>query len=107
MTGGFAFGGVRHSLSVTEVSEGVLLFGSTGSNTTKTGWIVGYGIEGYFTPTLSLRAESDYMSLGSTTLATGTNCDESCTNDVPSATANLEHKYWLFRVGLNYKFGTW
>jgi outer membrane immunogenic protein len=107
VTGGFAFGGVRDSLSVAEISEGALLFGSTGSNTTKTGWIVGYGIEGYFTPALSLRVESDYMSLGSSTLATGTNCDENCANDIPFATANLNHKYWLLRAGLNYKFGTW
>ena len=107
VTGGFAFGGVRDSLSVSQSSEGTLLVGSTASNTTKTGWIVGYGIEGYFTPTLSLRAESDYMSLGSTTLTTGTNCDENCFNDIPSGSANLNHKYWLFRVGLNYKFGSW
>ena len=45
-------------------------------------------------------------SLGSTPLATGTNPGAGGF-DIPSGTATLEHKYWLFRVGLNYKFGTW
>lgn len=107
VTGGFAFGGVRDTLSVSEASSGEpLLFGTVSSHTTKTGWIVGYGIEGYFTPALSLRVESDYMSLGSTTLATGTQADGGGF-DFPFATANLNHKYWLLRAGLNYKFGTW
>jgi outer membrane immunogenic protein len=108
VTGGFAFGGIKDSLSVSEQSESEpLLFGSVNSNKTKTGWIVGWGSEAYITPQLSLRAESDYMSLGTTTLATGTQCDESCNNDIPHATANLEHKYWMFRVGMNYKFSGW
>ena len=107
VTGGVAFGGVKDTLTVSEHSGGEpLLFGSVSSNKTKTGWIIGSGIEGFITPALTLRAETDYMSLGSTTLATGTQPDGGGF-DAPFGSATLNHKYWFTRLGLNYKFGTW
>jgi outer membrane immunogenic protein len=101
-TGGFAFGGVKDTLSVTEISEGTLLSGTVNSNRTATGFVVGAGVERYFTPSWSLKAEYQYIDLGSTTLATGAAPSDCC--DAPSGSANISHKYHTFRVGLNYKW---
>jgi outer membrane immunogenic protein len=86
-TGGFAYGNVnQHAVN------GVDVFAS---NTTQTGYAAGGGIEYKFTPAWSLKAEYQYIDLGSQKL-TGTLGDTTNPLDTNLQTA---------RVGLNYRFG--
>jgi outer membrane immunogenic protein len=114
-TGGFAFGGVKDTLSVSEVSEGLPLAGAATSNKTLTGFAVGGGWEWMFAPRWSLKGEYQYIDLGSTTLATsavnttsfgeGLGQPDCC--DAPSGSTKISHTYHTVRLGLNYKFGAY
>jgi outer membrane immunogenic protein len=114
-TGGFAFGGVKDSLNVSEISEGSPLGGTASRDHTATGFAVGGGVETFFTPNWSLKAEYQYIDLGSTTLATlavnTTNAPEGIGNpdccDRPVGITTIEHRYHTVRLGLNYKFSTY
>ena len=65
------------------------------SSTTQTGYAVGGGIEYKFTPAWSLKAEYQYINLGSETL----------TDNLGNATNPLDTNFQTARVGLNYRFG--
>lgn len=86
-TGGFAYGNVnQHAINGGDVFV---------SNTTQTGYVAGGGIEYKFTPAWSLKAEYQYIDLGSQKL----------TDTLGNATNPLDTNFQTARVGLNYRFG--
>ena len=87
-TGGFAYGDVRQHA----IDNGSVL----SSNGTQTGWVAGGGIEYKINPAWSLKAEYQYMDLGSATLTDAAN--------TPS-TNSLDTSFQTVRLGLNYRFG--
>jgi outer membrane immunogenic protein len=109
-TGGLAFGQVKDTLSVVscdcndeDLDERILPLSarSIESNTAKLGYTVGGGLEWMFAPSWSVKAEYQYIDLGSTRLFVTS--DNSA--DHAEATANFDHKYHTVRFGLNYHFG--
>ena len=86
-TGGFAYGNVNQ-----RAIYGGDLFASS---TTQTGYAVGGGVEYKFTPAWSLKAEYQYINLGS----------EALTDNLGNATNPLDTNFQTARVGLNYHFG--
>jgi outer membrane immunogenic protein len=98
-TGGFAFGGVKDSLS------GADYFGKTFSVTkddTATGSVVGGGFEYKITPSISIKTEYQHIDLGKSTLD-GFAGHEWC---AVAGFGKFEHVYDTVRVGLNYHFGS-
>jgi outer membrane immunogenic protein len=87
-TGGFAYGNVNQRASL---SDGV----SVSNNNTQTGYVVGGGIEYKINPSWSMKAEYQYIDLGTAKL-TGT--DGVNTNA-------LDTNFNTARVGLNYRLG--
>lgn len=105
VTGGVAFGGVKDSLSVAaEVGSPV----NWSSSATETGYVVGGGFEHYILPAWSIKAEYQYIDLGSDkspTISAGscfTPVHGSVAQGCASATLNAEHAYETVRIGLNY-----
>jgi outer membrane immunogenic protein len=90
VTGGFAFGGVKDSLTVASKT--------VSSDTTDTGYVLGGGVEHLFSPRWSAKVEYQYIDLGSDKIT--------ATSGTSSATLNAEHVYNSVRLGLNYHFGT-
>ena len=86
-TGGFAYGNVNQR---TNYSGDVFA-----SNTTQTGYAVGGGVEYKFNPAWSVKAEYQYIDLGS----------ERLTDGLGNATNPLDTNFQTARVGLNYRFG--
>jgi outer membrane immunogenic protein len=86
-TGGLAFGGVKDTLS-TSFSKPLTL------ENTKTGYVVGGGIEYSLAPSWSVKAEYQYIDLGSDTL--------SVSKLEGSAKLFDPHTYNTVRAGLNY-----
>jgi outer membrane immunogenic protein len=109
-TGGLAFGQVRDSLTVVAVDANdesaierivPLSTHTITSDTAKLGYVVGGGAEYMFASSWSVKAEYQFMDLGSNTLfATSDN-----RGDHAEATAQFNHRYHTVRVGLNYHFG--
>lgn len=107
-TGGFAFGGVDHTLSATNVSE-VLIDGGEGGTTvgtemanlfatgeTEDGWAIGGGGEVMVTDNLSATLTVLHVDLGSTDLADA---------DAPSSVAaTVDSSMLIGTVGLNLRF---
>jgi outer membrane immunogenic protein len=94
-TGGLAYGGMKDTLSVTSP------WGDTtkvSKEDTKTGYVLGGGLEYKFNPSWSLKAEYQYIDLGRTKLSADAG------DECAWATASLraEHAYNTVRVGLNY-----
>ncbi len=107
-TGGLAFGGAKDTLSWSVASlNGTGVNGSTSSDSTLTGYVLGGGFETALTPSWSVKAEYQYIDLGSTTLSGASNipwitgCD-TCA-DQGGASIKINHVYDTVRVGLNYK----
>jgi high affinity Mn2+ porin len=96
VTGGLAFGGVKKSpLTADDTKEvGGKLATSGGGDETKTGFVLGGGIEYAINPSWSLKGEYQYVNLGSTKSAVS----------VSSASAGFyaEDRYSTVRLGLNY-----
>ncbi|MGO8953833.1 MAG: outer membrane protein [Rhodomicrobium sp.] len=88
-TGGFAYGGVEDKLSV--------LTSTVSNSYTATGYAVGGGIEYKLTPAWSVKAEYQYIDLGSDKLAT-------TAAYYIHASAEYEHEYNTVRLGVNYHF---
>ena len=86
-TGGFAYGNVNQ-----RASNDVNVFAS---NTTQTGYAAGGGIEYKFNPAWSLKAEYQYIDLGSQKL----------TDNLGNTTNPLDTNFQTARIGLNYRFG--
>ncbi|MGO9486917.1 MAG: outer membrane protein [Rhodomicrobium sp.] len=114
-TGGFAFGGVKDSLHQSVVSTDTDP-ATTDSNAasrsaTLTGYVIGGGVETKLTPSWSIKAEYQYIDLGSTNvLTTANSIGYSCSGpflppcaDTGGASAKIDHAYNTVRAGLNYK----
>jgi outer membrane immunogenic protein len=95
-TGGFAYGRVSDSILLTNGGATALLANAA----TRTGFVVGGGVEYSFAPAWSVKAEYQYISLGSE------NVSGVSTNSVfLQTTNNIDAKFNTVRIGLNYKFG--
>ena len=98
--GGGAWVGAN-SLTVTDVTAGVSITGSSNNNT-RSGWLVGAGIEWAFANNWTVKAEYDYIGLGNRSFTVpagapflvGDTFTTSGTNNVQMAT-----------VGVNFLFG--
>jgi outer membrane immunogenic protein len=112
-TGGLAYGSIKDTLTGTVTadlyptgSSQVLLADSHTSNAT--GYAVGGGFETMLTPSWSVKAEYQYIDLGSTTLydinGVTQHTYEHTYTDVGDASVKVDHTYHTARVGLNYKF---
>jgi outer membrane immunogenic protein len=99
-TGGFAYGQVRSSLTMTDTFG----FSSAASNTTtRTGYAVGAGGEYAFGTNWSAKVEYQYINLGRGTLNAVEFAGGVPTGFAVSNTTRFD--YHTVRVGLNYKFG--
>jgi outer membrane immunogenic protein len=86
-TGGLAFGGVKDTLSLSGAS-------TVSKDSTDTGYVLGGGVEHFFSLRWSGKVEYQYIDLGDDKLST------SATH--AGATFDAEHTYNTVRVGLNY-----
>ncbi len=86
-TGGFAYGAVNQRA----IYSGDVY----ASNATQTGYAAGGGVEYKFTPAWSVKAEYQYIDLGS----------EKLTDSSGAVTNPLDATLQTARVGLNYRFG--
>jgi outer membrane immunogenic protein len=86
-TGGFAYGNVNQRA----IYDG----DAFASNTTQTGYAAGGGIEYKFTPAWSVKAEYQFIDLGS----------QSLTDTFNTTTNPLDTNFQTARIGLNYRFG--
>jgi outer membrane immunogenic protein len=109
-TGGFAYGGVRDSLfqEVNSATTGTRMIDSANKNSTQTGWVAGGGIEVALSSSWTVKAEYQYIDLGSTTLATA-NAQTYTLGEVDyveggTAAIKFDHTYHTARLGLNYRF---
>jgi outer membrane immunogenic protein len=107
-TGGFAFGGVSDRLtsSVEFNSTGTSSPASAKSDATRTGYVLGGGLEYALTPAWSLKAEYQYLNLGTSSLSTATVQNDSSDPfggpETGSGTLKVDHTYHTVRAGLNY-----
>lgn len=95
-TGGFAFGGVKDTLGVTSP------WGDTAKvskDDTKTGFVLGGGIEYALNSSWSLKGEYQYIDLGSEKLSA--DAGDYCA--WASGTLHADHTYHTVRAGLNYR----
>jgi outer membrane immunogenic protein len=97
-TGGLAIGGVHDALTLT---PGAGASSTVSHGSTNTGYVLGGGVEHLFSPSWSVKAEYQYIDLGSDKLSTtaGNPGYEA------SATLDAEHTYNTVRLGLNYHIG--
>jgi outer membrane immunogenic protein len=111
-TGGFAYGGVKSSMQLTEFVTGPCACGPspsvlTNSSSTLTGWTVGGGAEWMFAPHWTVKGEYLYYDLGSVGYAvpTLTQLNAGGTSFFGAgAAASSSVKGALTRVGVNFKF---
>jgi outer membrane immunogenic protein len=108
-TGGFAYGGIKQSLAETVTTDNAALSktGTAGNNFTATGYVVGGGVETAITPAWSLRAEYQYINLGTSKLAAGSDIpwgENNAKTDSGGASASFDNSFHTVRLGLNYKF---
>jgi outer membrane immunogenic protein len=98
-TGGFAYGSVDQRVNV--LTPGGALAASFRKDDTETGYVLGGGIEQKLTPAWSIKAEYQYIDLGSTRL-TGT---APALGGIGTFTNDIDTNFHTVRVGLNYKVG--
>ncbi len=107
-TGGFAFGGTKDQASSS------ILFGGDATPTlstakaeeTRTGFVIGGGLEYALTPAWSLKGEFQHIDLGSTKLDTEPrSLNLLMATRSGSGSAEIDHVYNTVRVGLNYHIG--
>lgn len=98
-TGGFAYGGVSNRFVATYNGNNPN-HASLGGNSTGTGYVVGGGVERMLSPAWSVKAEYQFIDLGSETY-TGTYT----TSGHRVTLSDLDEQYHTVRLGLNYKFG--
>lgn len=92
-TGGFAFGDVKETLSLTPVAGPTSVVSREGMDT---GYALGGGVEQMFSPRWSAKLEYQYIDLGSDKLFTTACCG------LAAATLNAAQTYHTIRLGLNY-----
>jgi outer membrane immunogenic protein len=111
-TGGFAYGGVKSSMQLTEFVTGPCACGAspsvlTNSSSTLTGWTVGGGAEWMFAPHWTVKGEYLYYDLGSMGYAVPTLTQLNAAGTPffgASGAASASVKGGLTRVGINFKF---
>jgi outer membrane immunogenic protein len=103
-TGGFAFGGVKERLtSFTNFKEeNNLPPAFANRDATRTGYVLGGGLEHALTPAWSLKAEYQYINLGSSSLSTTTENPDAPQIERGSDALKVDHAYHTVRAGLNY-----
>jgi outer membrane immunogenic protein len=100
-TGGFAYGQVKSTLSMSDT------FGFSANITdssTRTGYVVGAGGEYAFNNNWSVKAEYQYIDLGRRTLS-GPEFIAGAPSPVFAVNNSMRYDYHTVRVGLNYKWG--
>jgi outer membrane immunogenic protein len=99
-TGGFAYGNVKNTLSLTATDGGSTATTVLKKEDTKTGYVLGGGLEYSLTPAWSLKGEYQYLHLGSEKLSGTAAADTG--EDVTTGSAKFEDNFHTVRVGLNY-----
>ncbi len=95
-TGGLAFGDATDSLTWSGAAKGV------SKSSTLTGYVLGAGTEYAISPAWSVKAEYQYIDLGSTSLS---EAGSSVNGHPVDAKFTDDHTYNTVRVGLNYHVG--
>jgi outer membrane immunogenic protein len=101
-TGGFAFGGVKDHLTVTDADGNVA---KDFKDKTVTGFAVGGGIEYALSPAWSLKGEYQFLDLGSSNLSASPNPGPNGSDDTANGSLKVDHSYHTVRIGLNYHVG--
>ena len=102
-TGGLAYGGVKDGLAanITDTPQWASPYGhAVTKEETRTGYVAGGGVEYAFTPSLSLKAEYQYLDLGKVRFDDGHVLDNSAVGRTSLLT---DHSYHTVRIGLNYR----
>jgi outer membrane immunogenic protein len=98
--GGGAWVGAN-SLTVTDVNTGLSITGSSNNNT-RSGWLVGAGIEWAFANNWTVKAEYDYIGLGNRSFTVGAGIPALVGDTfTTSGTNNVQ----MATVGINFLFG--
>jgi outer membrane immunogenic protein len=99
-TGGFAYGGVSYNAAAifTPASEGPAYNLATSS--VDTGFVVGAGFEQMLSPNWSVKAEYQYVNLGSNSVSAVYFCCSNYNN-----TVKFDNDFHTIRIGVNYRFG--
>jgi len=101
VTGGVAFAHINDNLASLFTSPTPIT--SFAHNQTKTGWTVGAGVEHFFAPQWSARAELRYVDLGNMNVAC-TSGTANCAN-FSFSSGDFNNTLWMGLVGVNHKFG--
>ncbi len=112
-TGGLAYADIERRGSVAARTDFILggqintFEGSFNNSTTKTGWTLGFGLEGMLSPNWTLKGEYLYMDFGSITDRFDTVFTSGLSTGQVAATRSVtsDVREHIARVGLNYKFG--
>jgi outer membrane immunogenic protein len=102
-TGGLAYGSVNSATSITLVTPKVTYVAAADTTSTQVGWVVGAGIEQALFTNWSVKAEYDYVDLGSISNSFGTTLGTKPGIPV-NFTSNQDLRYQTVKVGLNYHF---
>jgi outer membrane immunogenic protein len=104
LTGGLAYGHVRDTLAIAYSDTGatfdVTTVGAGKKEGTRTGYVLGGGVEYALTPAWSLKAEYQYMDLGKITLS---DAEELTSTSFAATSYSISHTYHTARLGLNYR----
>jgi outer membrane immunogenic protein len=95
LTGGLAYGRVNAEFSVPELAQ------SVSHSATRTGWVIGGGLEWALDSSWRIRAEYLYMDLGS--MRTKLFIED--VDFTASGTVRTDFTDQIVRIGLSYKFG--
>jgi outer membrane immunogenic protein len=113
-TGGLAYGEVNRNGNVAGQTNFVLggtvnnFAGSYSASSTRAGWTAGAGIEGMLSRNWSVKAEYLYMDLANTTdtFSTFYTSGTPATGQAGVRTVTSSFRENIFRIGLNYKWGS-
>ena len=102
-TGGLAYGAAESATTITLTVPKATYTAMSDITSTKIGWVIGAGIEQQLFTNWSIKAEYDYISLGSIGNSFGTTLGTK--PGIPVAfTSNQDLRYQTAKVGLNYHF---
>jgi outer membrane immunogenic protein len=102
-TGGLAYGAAESATNITLTIPKTTYTAAADTTSTKVGWVVGAGVEQKFWVNWSVKAEYDYIDLGSIGNSFGTALGTK--NPIPvNFTSNQDLRYQTVKVGLNYHF---
>jgi outer membrane immunogenic protein len=101
VTGGFAVGGVRDTLSLSSTPDyGSFAFSNS---ETRAGYVIGGGLEYLISPSWSLKVEYQYLDLGSSQIKGNINVlGDGYLAIGELTTSKIDHTYNTVRAGLNY-----